>query len=419
MLKKLVKIPKDWKIVKINEVMWFQEGPGVRNNQFTPSGVKLLNVSNIVEGFIDLNKTKIYISEEEAYVKYKHFLVNAGDLIIASSGIKVENFEKKVAFIEEKHLPLCMNTSTIRFKVIDNNLIDMKYFCHFLKSIYFKKQVQHYITGSAQLNFGPSHLNKMKLILPPIKVQKQLAEILDKADELRLKRKLANQKLDEFLQSTFLDMFGDPVLNSKKWNKEKLENSILFITSGSRGWAQYYTSTGEIFIRIGNVKNTKLLLDDIQYVTSPKSKEAERTKVQKDDLLISITADLGRTAVVDEKTATIGAYINQHLCLLRLRENISSKYLAYFIESKAGKAQINKANQVGVKSGLNFDAIKNLSINVPPIELQKEFVQIVEKVEEQKAKNEAQIQKLDDLFNSLLQRAFKGELEFNKEVALK
>ena len=111
------------KQVLFPEVVWFQEGPGVRNTQYTNSGVKLLNVANLVDGKVDLSNTDRYISEEEAYGKYKHFLVDDGDFIIASSGIKVEYFDKKMGFISETQLPLCMNTSTIRFRFLYKGII--------------------------------------------------------------------------------------------------------------------------------------------------------------------------------------------------------------------------------------------------------------------------------------------------------
>jgi len=398
-----------YKICKLNEVAWFQEGPGVRKSQFRTSGVKLLNVGNICDRELVLDKTSIYVSEEEAYGKYKHFLVDEGDLLIASSGIKVDYFDKKITFARKEHLPLCMNTSTIRFKVLDKTQLDIHYLRHFLASRYFTKQVQFHITGSAQLNFGPSHLNKMTMILPPLEEQKKIAKILDKADEIRAKKKLANDKLDEFLKSTFISMFGDTVVNPKKWNIEPLNQYIDFMTSGSRGWAKYYSEQGEIFIRIGNVRNAELDLSDIQYVNAPNNKEAERTKVKTNDLLISITADLGRTAVIDEATAMKGAYINQHLCLVRLKD-ANPVYIAHYMQNEFCKRQIKQLDQVGVKSGLNFEAIKNLKIIVPPIEQQNKFAQIVEKVEAQKQKNEQVIEQMDNLFNSLSQKAFKGDL---------
>ena len=168
------------KLYKIPDLLWFQEGPGVRNTQYTQNGVKLLNVANLVNGKVDLSTSNRYISEEEAYGKYNHFLVDDGDFIIASSGIQVEYFDKKMGFIDSSQLPLCMNTSTIRFKVINKNILDIRYFMYFLKSSCFKKQLSKQIAGSAQLNFGPSHLKKMTIPLIEIDKQKVIVTNLDK-----------------------------------------------------------------------------------------------------------------------------------------------------------------------------------------------------------------------------------------------
>ena len=104
----------------LSDVFWFQEGPGVRNWQFTSSGVKLLNVGNITkDGKVDLLRSERHISEDEAFGRYNHFLVDEGDLLMPSSGIPIEEdglLRTRSAFARSSDLPLCMNTSTIRFK---------------------------------------------------------------------------------------------------------------------------------------------------------------------------------------------------------------------------------------------------------------------------------------------------------------
>src|SRR5260370_37059949 len=102
----------------LNEAYWFQEGPGVRKWQFTTSGIKLLNVANITKlGELDLSRTDRYLSVEEVDNKYSHFLVEPGDLVIASSGISFDSdglLRTRCAFVRKRHLPLCLKTSTIR-----------------------------------------------------------------------------------------------------------------------------------------------------------------------------------------------------------------------------------------------------------------------------------------------------------------
>ena len=195
------------KVTPISDVVWFQEGPGVRNTQYTTEGVKLLNVANLVDGEVDLSNTNRYISNEEAYGKYKHFLVDEGDLIIASSGIKVDYFDKKMGFIKKEHLPLCMNTSTIRFKTLNPDILDIHYFMYFLKSDSFKQQLAIQITGSAQLNFGPSHLKKMSVKIVPIAQQKEIVHKLSEIDRLISYRQQQLIKLDELIKSRNVGQF--------------------------------------------------------------------------------------------------------------------------------------------------------------------------------------------------------------------
>ena len=199
------------KITPISDVVWFQEGPGVRNTQYTTEGVKLLNVANLVGGEVDLSNTNRYISEEEAYGKYKHFLVDEGDLIIASSGIKVDYFDKKMGFIKKEHLPLCMNTSTIRFKTLNADVLDIRYFMYFLKSESFKQQLAVQITGSAQLNFGPSHLKKMSVKMVPMAQQKEIVHNLSEIDRLISYRQQQLIKLDELVKSRKVEQFDRSV----------------------------------------------------------------------------------------------------------------------------------------------------------------------------------------------------------------
>ena len=170
-----------WSPTLLPQVCWFQEGPGVRNSQFTRSGVKLLNGTNIFRGDINLETTERFVSEKEAYGPYAHFLADSGDIVIASSGVTMEKFHEKVAFVRESHVPLCMNTSTIRFKPFQANLLPT-YLFHVLRSDTFKKQIGSQATGSAQLNFGPSHLAKVSLFLPTLDEQTAIAGVLSDMD---------------------------------------------------------------------------------------------------------------------------------------------------------------------------------------------------------------------------------------------
>jgi type I restriction enzyme S subunit len=180
-MQELLKPKEGWVVKAVPDVCWFQEGPGVRNSQFKHAGVKLLNGTNIEDGKLLLEKTDRYISEREAFGWYSHFMLNDGDIIIACSGVTIEKFHEKVTIVSKIHLPLCMNTSTMRFKITSSILLK-DFFFHFLKSKSFKEQIGGKATGSAQLNFGPSHVKMVEISLPALEEQTRIATILSDMD---------------------------------------------------------------------------------------------------------------------------------------------------------------------------------------------------------------------------------------------
>ena len=176
------------KAYSLSDVFWFQEGPGVRNWQFTTSGVKLLNVGNItIDGRVDLRRSERHVSEDEAFGRYSHFLVDEGDLLMPSSGIPIEGdglLRTRSAFAVSSDLPLCMNTSTIRFKpkMEEASLLFLQ---GWLQSREFRVQITKLVTGSAQKNFGPSHLKQLSITLPHPSLQDDFEKKLTRVRELR------------------------------------------------------------------------------------------------------------------------------------------------------------------------------------------------------------------------------------------
>ena len=197
----------EWRIRRLNEITFYQEGPGVRNYQYTKEGVKLLNVGNFVNNALELDNTDKYISNEEAYGKYKHFLVDEGDLLIACSGIKAEYFDEKIAFAENKHLPLCMNTSTMRFKSLDENTLNLRYLKYYFQTQSFKKQVFQVMTGSAQFNFGPTHLKYFKIPIPCLDEQIKIYQMFKSIDIKILNIYMEIMKVKEFKKGLLQQMF--------------------------------------------------------------------------------------------------------------------------------------------------------------------------------------------------------------------
>ena len=402
-----------WKSVPLTEAFWFQEGPGVRKWQFKSEGVKLLNVGNITpNGTIDLDATDRHLSVEEANGKYAHFLVDAGDLVIASSGISFDRdgfLRTKIAFIKDEHLPLCMNTSTIRFKVRESRA-DLKFLRHWLQSFEFRAQVSKFVTGSAQLNFGPSHLKKMTIKLPPLPEQKRIAAILDQADALRKHRQRALDHLNQLGQSIFYEMFGEK-LNSD-WRKNTIQQIASRVTKGeSPKWQGYeYTDSGSLFVTSENVGWGKMTEKPPKYIPVDFHHKLKRSQLNSGDLLINLVgASIGRACRYDGRSTL--ANINQAVCVVSTELGpIFEQYLLDFILSEVGQQTLLGNRVDGARANISLKNIRDFNFYMPS---EAELIAYNEKrLALNKAKNltDESAEKIELLFKSLQQRAFRGEL---------
>lgn len=163
------------------------------------------------------------------------------------------------------------------------------------------------------------------------------------------------------------------------WEVAQLGRVSEFVTSGARGWARYYREEGAVFLRIGNLtrEHVNLRLSDLVFVQPPPSVEGRRTSVEPGDLLISVTADLGIVGVVPDRFG--GGYVNQHIALVRLdREQVHSRFVAWFLSSPAGQAQFNRLNESGAKAGLNLPTVRSLLFARPDPDEQQRIASTID-----------------------------------------
>ena len=177
-----VEVPKGWEVKPLPEIIDFLEGPGIRNWQYTDEedGIKFINIRCIQNGDLTLT-TANKITKEEAFGKYKHFQLEEDDIVVSTSGTL-----GRFAFVRKEHLPLSLNTSVIRFRPIKNKST-LGFIAGFVEN-----QLQHELeiraSGSAQRNFGPTHLKQISLLLPNFKLlelhQKYASSLFEKRKQL-------------------------------------------------------------------------------------------------------------------------------------------------------------------------------------------------------------------------------------------
>jgi type I restriction enzyme S subunit len=195
------KLPEGWLEVPLPDVVFFQEGPGLRKYQYRETGIPFLNIRTIVEGRVDKSLCHC-LDPKEVESKYPHFLLAVGDIICSTSGTI-----GKTAVIRYEDLPLMLNTSIIRFRAHCEDGPDTGFLYQYLNSQYFLDQAVRASTGTAQINVGPTHLKKMNFFLPPLAEQRR---IVTKIEALQERSRRAQEALLEV--GPLLEQFRQSVL---------------------------------------------------------------------------------------------------------------------------------------------------------------------------------------------------------------
>lgn len=368
-------------------------------------GLPITRIETISNREVDRNK--LGYAGIKGADKYRGYILQDGDILM--SHINSEKHLGKVALYKKQGNEIIIHGMNLLMLRANEALAYPPFAAYYFETNMFLNQIQRITKKSVnQASFTVTALKEIEMPLPPLEEQRRIAATLDKVSGLIAKRRAQLDKLDLLVKAQFVEMFGDPVTNPYGYPVHQLSDYIEFLTSGSRGWAQYFSDEGEYFITIKNVKNCRITLNDVQHIVPPDNAEAKRTKVQEGDLLISITADLGRTGVITKEIADHGAYINQHLTCIRLNQKeVLPLYVAYYMESDAGKGQFQAKNQSAVKAGLNFNSINTLRLMVPPKEQQGSFIDFVERTGKSKLTIQRSLDKLEILKKALMQQYFR------------
>ncbi len=266
-------------------------------------------------------------------------------------------------------------------------------------------------SGQPLISFG--RIKKVKIPLPPLPEQKKIAAILDEADQLRQLNQKVLEKYDTLTQSLFLEMFGDPVTNPKGWEKVNLKECTSKIGSGAtpRGGKEAYKSEGISLIRSMNVYDNWFKNKNLAFIDNDQADKLKNVTVEKNDVLFNITgASVCRCTIVPEEI--LPARVNQHVAILRPSSLLNSIFLNHTLISKNCKLKLLGvgSQNASTREAITKESLEKFKIPLPPIALQTQFADRIKTIETQKAQAQAALKESEDLFNSLLQKAFKGEL---------
>jgi type I restriction enzyme S subunit len=255
--------------------------------------------------------------------------------------------------------------------------------------------------------------------LPPLPVQERIVQILQKADEIRRKRREALELVEKVLPAIYYEFFGDPAFNPKGYKRARIGEVTTLVTSGytPRGGARNYVADGPLLLRSQNVQMLHLSLEDCAHLPESIFEGMQRVHVQAGDVLLNITGKgtAGRIAWIDD--LNLRAAVNQHVCIIRPNpDKISPQYLAFTLATPFYQHIIENAPG-SAQSGFNHARVRALEVLVPPMQVQRAFVMQVQGLIEIRKKFIAAIEDIEHGFQGLQSRAFTGELTAEWEAA--
>lgn len=344
-------------------------------------------------------KDREYADVAKGYTPFRD-----GDLLVAKITPCFEN--GKIAQARLRH---SIGAGSTEFHVIRPNekQVDRRYLLRFLRQEQVRKEGERRMTGSAgQRRVPEAFLANLPIPLPPLDEQRQIAAVLDKVDALRAKRREAIALLDDLTQSVFLDMFGDPVLNPKGFPRKPI-GELGRVTTGNtppRADGSNYGDSIE-WIKSDNIDPNFLHLTPAKEKLSEAGRKIGRA-VPPGSLLVTCIAgsptSIGNVAIADREVA-----FNQQINALT-PEAAHPRFL--HAQISIGKKLVQQKSTGGMKGLVSKSQFESILLLNPPLTKQHKFAEKVEKIDSLKEKHRAHLAHLDELFASLQQRAFRGEL---------
>ena len=383
--------------VRLGELCRIQGGYAFKSNQFQKNNIPIIRIGNIQEN-------KVLIDNDICYTKeflnsHPEFEIKNGDLLIAMSGATVG----KVGIYSSKESAL-LNQRVGKFVITDK--IESRYLYFLLLSPLFEKFILNNAFGCAQPNISNKQIEKFRFYKYSIEKQREIANKLDKVQEIIGLRKKQKEELDKLIKLQFVEMFGTIYDNKNNYKIKQLKEVFSIIKDGTHSTPTYTEDkiNGIKFLSAKDVASGTINWNNIKYIPADLHNElSKRVKPQKNDILLAKNGTTGICAKVD-KDEVFDIYVS--LALLRANEGYSIDYLVQAINNDMTKEQFDRSLKgVGVPN-LHLGEIEKIKIIVPPIELQNQFAEIVKQINKQKFIIEKTLKETEELQESLMNKYF-------------
>jgi type I restriction enzyme, S subunit len=390
-----------WERVALSEVATSVDYGVTASATEQPLGPKFLRITDIQDGCVDWDRVPWCECGNGAAAGGR---LKQGDIVFARTGATTG----KSFLIRDCPSDAVFASYLIRVRLGER--ANSQYVSHYFHTPDYWAQITASARGVAQPGVNASTLKALRIPLPPLPEQRRIAEVLDRAEALRAKRRAALAQLDTLTQSIFFDLFGDPATNPKGWPVHLLQEVVkqgTIVTYGIVQAGEEYPA-GVPYIRTGDIVDGEILQHGLRHTDPAIAARFLRSRVEAGEIVISIRATVGTTAVVPPELD--GANLTQGTARIAPGSLVDRTYLLYYLRTSGAQHWISLQIKGATFREITLSRLRELPVQVPPMSLQCDFARRIAAVETLRTAHRASIAELDALFAVLQHRAFRGEM---------
>ena len=377
-------------------------------NEFIEKGIPFIRANNISKNTI-IDEDMRFISEDKHAILKKGQL-KQNDLLFTNRGIIGQ-----VGIVPDKYIGANINAQIVRIN--SGNKFTNKYLMYCFLKQELKNQMTKLETGSTLKQLPIRQLKKLNIPIPPLEQQEKIVKVLDLTSNLIEKQKELLEKYDLFLKSKFIEMFGDPISNPMGWENDVLSNVCPnkgdFVDGpfGSDLKVSDRTDEGIRIIQINNVGENEFRDKNKAFIRQEKYLTLKRHEVLQNDIIIAKMGEpIARSCFLPKHIDK--AIIVADCMRMRITNNDYNRvFICFYLNFYTTKVLIDNLSHGSTRTRINLSILKTLEIIKPKVELQNKFALIVEKIETIKEKENQKLKQFEDLHNSMMNKAFKGEIK--------
>lgn len=407
---------RDWPIMTIGDIIIKNDrfavvdgpfGTQLHKSDYVANGVPLVRIQNITRDNRFDEHNLVFITEQK-FEELSRSAVFPGDILLAKTGATIG----KVCLFPDRFQNGLIASSCAKIS-IDKTIIYTKYVLLFLSTEIGQSQILNLSAGSTRNSINLSEIKSVRIPVPPLETQKKIVAILERADELKRKREQTNQLTNKILQSVFLKMFGDPIENPRGWKRCKLEDICIKITDGthnsppnSSGWV----NEGVPYVTAKNVKPWGIDLSKLTYIKRGDHELIyKRCNPEKYDVLY--IKDGVKTGIAAVNLLDFEFSMLSSLALFKPdRVKLNTFYLQSVLNTTSTFVHIVSNMKGAAIKRLTLDQLKVIEIPLPPVDMQNRFGTLAERYLALQEKQKELTKEINQLFDSVMHKAFKGEL---------